>query len=88
MQADMILGVGGGSVIDTAKAVAHGAANPGLDIWNEIWLSPDALCRSMPVGAVPTIPAAGSETSDSAVLTDEAVSYTHLPAGTRPPHGR
>ncbi len=71
MQADMILGVGGGSVIDTAKAVAHGAANPGLDIWNEIWLSPDALCRSMPVGAVPTIPAAGSETSDSAVLTDE-----------------
>ena len=31
--ADFILAVGGGSVIDTAKAIAHGAANPGTDIW-------------------------------------------------------
>ncbi len=72
LQADFILGVGGGSVIDTAKAVAHGAANPELDVWNDIWLTPARLQKSLPVGAIPTIPAAGSETSDSAVLTDEA----------------
>ena len=40
MQTDFILAVGGGSVIDTAKAVAHGAANPDLDVWNDIWLAP------------------------------------------------
>lgn len=68
---DFILAIGGGSTIDTAKAIAHGAANPGKDIWRDIWLKPDALTVSLPVGAVPTIPASGSETSDSAVLTDE-----------------
>ena len=34
--AELILAVGGGSVIDTCKAIAHGAANPGTDIW-EFW---------------------------------------------------
>ena len=71
MDADFILAIGGGSVIDTAKAIAHGAANPALDIWHDIWLQPSNLKCSKPVGAVLTIPAAGSETSDSAVLTDE-----------------
>ena len=71
MDADFILAIGGGSVIDTAKAVAHGSANPTLDIWHDIWLQPSNLTHSKPVGAVLTIPAAGSETSDSAVLTDE-----------------
>lgn len=71
MKADMILGLGGGSVIDTAKAVAHGAANPGRDVWHDIWCKPAELEKSLPVAAIPTIPAAGSETSDSAVLTDE-----------------
>lgn len=69
MQADLILAVGGGSVIDTAKAIAHGAADPGTDIW-EYWSKRRLVTRSLPVGAVLTIPAAGSETSDSAVLTD------------------
>ena len=68
-RADLILAVGGGSVIDTAKAIAHGAANPGTDIW-EFWKRRAPLTRSMPVGVVLTIPAAGSETSDSAVLTN------------------
>ncbi len=71
MKADFLLGLGGGSVLDTAKAAAHGAANPGRDIWKDIWLHPETLNASLPVGAIPTIPAAGSETSDSAVLTDE-----------------
>ena len=67
--AELILAVGGGSVIDTCKAIAHGAANPGTDIW-EFWKRRAPLTRSMPVGVVLTIPAAVSETSDSAVLTN------------------
>ena len=70
--ADLILPVGGGSVIDTAKAVAHGVANPGTALW-DIWSGKAALTRSTPVGVVLTIPAAGSEMSDSAVLTNEAL---------------
>lgn len=70
MEADFILAVGGGSAIDTAKAIAHGAANPELDLWN-IWTQKVPLTKSLPVGCVLTIAAAGSETSDSAVLTNE-----------------
>ena len=66
--ADFILGVGGGSVIDTSKAIAHGLANPGVSLW-EIWSKTVPLTKSTPVGAVLTIAAAGSEMSDSAVLT-------------------
>ncbi len=69
--ADFLLAVGGGSVIDTAKAIADGAANPHLDLWNDLWLKKVPLTASLPVGVVLTIPAAGSESSDSAVLTNE-----------------
>jgi len=71
--ANFILAVGGGSVIDTAKGIAHGVANPGTDIWR-YWMNEAVLNKSMPVGVVLTIAAAGSETSDSAVLTDEVTS--------------
>ena len=67
---DFLLAVGGGSVIDTAKAIADGAANPGTDIW-QFWLKKSTLSSSLPVGVVLTISAAGSESSDSAVLTNE-----------------
>ena len=67
--ADFILAVGGGSVIDTAKAVAHGAKNPGVDFW-KFWKREAELAASLPVGVVLTIAAAGSETSLSAVLTN------------------
>ena len=70
--ADLIIGVGGGSAIDTAKAIAHGAANPEAALW-DIWTKAVPLLRSLPVGAVLTMPAAGSEMSDSAVLTNEAI---------------
>jgi alcohol dehydrogenase YqhD (iron-dependent ADH family) len=70
-QADMILAVGGGSAIDTAKGIAHGAANPELKLWDDIWMKKVKLTRSLPVGVVLTIAAAGSEMSDSAVLTNE-----------------
>ena len=68
--ADMILAVGGGSSIYTAKGISHGAANPGVKLW-DIWTKKVPLERSLPIGAVLTIAAAGSEMSDSAVLTNE-----------------
>lgn len=68
--ADFVLAVGGGSAIDTAKAIAHGAANPERDLW-DFWSRKAALERSTPVGVILTIPAAGSEMSNSAVLTNE-----------------
>jgi alcohol dehydrogenase YqhD (iron-dependent ADH family) len=69
-QADFILAVGGGSAIDTAKAIAHGAKNPDTDIWL-YWKREKELLDSLPVGAILTISAAGSETSNSAVLTND-----------------
>lgn len=71
-QADFILAVGGGSAIDTAKAIAHGAANPDEKLW-DIWTKKAPLVKSLPIGVVLTIAAAGSEMSDSAVLTNEAI---------------
>ena len=68
--AELILAVGGGSAIDTAKGIAIGAANPGTDIW-EFWSKKRTVKKSLPVGVVLTLAAAGSETSDSAVLTNE-----------------
>ena len=70
--ADMIIGVGGGSAIDTAKAIAHGTANSDQALW-DLWTKKVPLNQSLPVGAVLTIPAAGSEMSDSAVLTNTAI---------------
>ena len=69
---DFVLGVGGGSVIDTAKAVAHGLASPGVPIW-DIFTMKTELKASLPIGTVLTIAAAGSETSMSAVLTNKTL---------------
>ena len=71
-KADFILAVGGGSVIDTAKGIAHGTANPDTKLW-DIWTEQAPLTKSLPVGVVLTIAAAGSEMSDSAVLTNEEI---------------
>ena len=70
--ADLILAIGGGSTIDTAKGIAHGAANPDTWIW-DFWMHKKDLTKSLPVGVVLTISAAGSETSDSAVLTNTEI---------------
>ena len=64
--------MGGGSVIDTAKAVSHGAANPDTDIW-EFWSRKKKVEKTLPVGVILTLAAAGSETSDSAVLTNTEI---------------
>ena len=70
MQADFLLAIGGGSTIDTAKAIGVGAAAPETDIW-DFWMKKVKPQKTLPVGVVLTLPAAGSETSDSAVLTNE-----------------
>lgn len=69
---DFILAVGGGSSIDTAKAIAHGAKHPGTDLW-DIWSKKVLVSEALPVGSILTIAAAGSEMSDSAVLTNEVI---------------
>lgn len=71
-QVDFILAVGGGSAIDTAKGIAHGTANPDADLW-DIWTKKIPIEKSLPIGVILTISAAGSEMSDSAVLTNEEI---------------
>jgi alcohol dehydrogenase len=68
-KADIIIAVGGGSVIDTAKAIAAGVYYEG-DVW-DFFTGKAELKKKVPVGVVLTIPAAGSESSISAVITNE-----------------
>ncbi len=68
---DFILAVGGGSVIDTAKAVAMGAADPDADVWEDFYLSVKTPKAALPVASVLTIAAAGSEMSFNSVITNE-----------------
>ena len=68
--ADLILAVGGGSVIDASKAIALGAANPEADLW-DFWQRKRPVEQILPIGVVLTISASGSETSDTAVLTHD-----------------
>ena len=66
---DFILAVGGGSVIDTAKAIAYGAA-AAFDVW-DLYDRKRTPESALPVGVVLTIAAAGSEMSNSSVITNE-----------------
>lgn len=66
---ESILAVGGGSVIDSAKAMALGALYDG-DVW-DFYIGKAEPKKAMPVGVVLTIPAAGSEASPSSVITNE-----------------
>lgn len=65
--ADMLLPVGGGSVIDTAKAIAAGVPYEG-DFW-DFFIGKAKVERALKVAVVLTIPAAGSEGSGNAVIT-------------------
>ena len=67
--ADFLLAVGGGSVIDTAKAIGFGALYDG-DFW-DFFTGKAKIEKTLPVGVVLTISAAGSEGSDSCVITQE-----------------
>jgi alcohol dehydrogenase YqhD (iron-dependent ADH family) len=65
----LILAVGGGSVIDSAKAIAMGAVIDG-DVW-DFYLGKGEPKAALPIGTVLTIPAAGSEASTGTVITNE-----------------
>lgn len=67
---ELVLAVGGGSAIDTAKAIANGACYDG-DVW-ELFTGEGTNTEVLPLGTILTLPAAGSEMSDSSVITREA----------------
>ena len=66
---DIILAVGGGSTIDSAKAIAIGVPYDG-DVW-DFYTGKASPQKSLPLGTVLTIPAAGSESSNGSVITKE-----------------
>ena len=67
---DFILAVGGGSVIDSCKAIAYGLGNPDVDVW-DLFTGKARPKACYPLGSVLTIAAAGSEMSNSCVITNE-----------------
>lgn len=81
---DLILAVGGGSVIDSAKAIGDGAYDC-YNVW-DYFMHKDTPKKHIPVGVILTIAAAGSEMSQSCVITNEKTkekrgfnSVTHRP---------
>ena len=66
---DFILAVGGGSAIDSAKAIAYGLAND-FDVW-KLYEHTRKAEAALPLGVVLTLSATGSETSSSFVITKE-----------------
>lgn len=68
---DFLLAIGGGSVIDSAKAIALGLANPNDDVW-DYFIGKKYTQHSLPVASILTISAAGSEMSTSSVITNES----------------
>jgi alcohol dehydrogenase class IV len=75
-RADVVIAVGGGSVIDVAKAIATSAAReaPGSFAEHLSGLRPASLLvdSALPVVAVPTLPGSGSESNGTSVITDDA----------------
>ena len=67
---DFILAVGGGSVIDSSKAIAAGLANPEDDVW-DYYVHKKTTGKALPVATILTIAAAGSEMSNGSVITNE-----------------
>ena len=68
-EVDFILAIGGGSVIDSAKAIGYGVPYEG-DVW-DFWEGKATPRECLPVGVMLTIPAAGSEMSSSCVITKD-----------------
>jgi len=66
---DFVLAVGGGSVIDSAKAIAYGVKYDG-DVW-ELYRTRTSPTKALPIGVILTIAATGSEMSNSSVMTNE-----------------
>ncbi len=77
---DFILAVGGGSVIDSAKAIAFGAPNK-ADVW-DFYLGKKKIKKCLGIGTILTISAAGSEMSSGSVISNDSdnnlkLSYGH-----------
>ncbi len=70
-QVDVILAIGGGSVIDCSKAIAFGTQYDG-DVWN-FFSGKAKPQKALPIAVVLTIPAAGSEASSSCVISNDAL---------------
>ena len=71
-EVDFLLPVGGGSVIDTAKAIAAGVKlKDGEDIWRDYYFPKNRFSQSLPLGVVLTIPATGTESSFGTCMTNE-----------------
>ncbi len=66
---DLVLAVGGGSVIDSAKAICFGTKYDG-DVW-DFFTGKAIVKEAIPSGVILTIPAAGSESSNGTVITNE-----------------
>ncbi|MDO6425865.1 iron-containing alcohol dehydrogenase [Thalassotalea sp. 1_MG-2023] len=69
-QIDYLLAVGGGSVVDGAKFIAAAALYEGEDAWN-ILAKQEPVEKALPIGAVLTLPATGSESNGNSVVTRE-----------------
>ena len=67
---DCVLAVGGGSVIDSAKAIATGVVHEG-DVWKLYTHEETLTATPLPVATILTLPAAGSENSPNTVISDE-----------------
>jgi len=70
---NFILAIGGGSVIDSSKAISFGVPYDG-DVW-DLFLGKAVVESAIPLGTILTIPAAGSESSTGCVITNEEGGY-------------
>lgn len=71
---DFVIAVGGGSTIDSAKAIAVGAAVD-FDFWEELFMKGKPAPKSLPLGVVLTLAATGSESSTSCVISNYETGY-------------
>jgi NADP-dependent alcohol dehydrogenase len=69
-----LLAVGGGSVLDAAKYVAAAAVFPGVDPWEILRTHGSSVTAALPLGAVLTLPATGSESNGNAVISRKSTS--------------
>ena len=71
---DFVIGIGGGSVIDSCKSVAMLIANPTEGgIWDYVSFTKQPEKPALPIGLVVTIPSTGSESNPSAVISNDEV---------------
>ena len=69
-QVDFLLAVGGGSVIDSAKAIAYALAEPDYDVW-DLYEHTRKAKACLPIGVILTTAGSGSEMSNSSVITND-----------------